>query len=325
MLKNKKHKNTKSISFLFLAIMLIFINILISVSASYYYNSLLLKVYGFVSIVDLIIFVLLYKAAKKSLNTPDLIYNFGFGKYEDFAVVISFLIMPIILIHLVFNGIHSVVNSVVINNSNILLIIPVVIYLLSKIKTITLEKFYKDSNISIFQELVSKRNKYVNMEAFIIISILIQAFIPHTLISLIVYIDIVGALIIVIYLMYLPIKKIRNSLNQLLDKTLPEEILFDFLTVIIEHFNLMCEYKSMRTRQSGEDIFVDIDIIMPSDISLERVSQIENSIKKSLNKKYPNVHPRVYAQPCVRNCIYKENGNCPILKSDNQLKDVSDV
>jgi divalent metal cation (Fe/Co/Zn/Cd) transporter len=320
--KSIKYKNSKALSMLLFAIILVLFNILISILMSYFTNSVILRTYGLVSSVELIIIILLYKSAKKSINTPDLIYNFGFGKYENLAVIISSIIIPIILINTIFNTIYYAESGIsTISNIRLLIIASIIIIIISKIKELALNNFYKNSNISIFKSIVIRTNKLINPELFLLLTIGIQFFILSNFQNINLYFDVICAVILILSLLYLPLKNLRNSLNQLLDKTLPDEILFDFLSVIIEHFNLMCEYKSMRTRRSGEDIFVDIDIIMPSDISLDKVYQIENSIKKSLNMKYPNAHPRVYAQPCIRNCIYKSNGDCPVIKSDNQLKD----
>ncbi len=318
--KSIKYKNSKALSMLVFAIILVIFNILISVSASYYFNSIILKAYGFTSIVDLIIYILLYKASKKSINTPDLIYNFGFGKYENFAIIISALFLPIILIHTLSIGADFLLDGTNLTKANILILIPIIIIIISKIKEFAINNFYSNSNISIFKSIVTRKSTTLNIELLLVISIVFQYFAPLKS-EFLTYIDLLTASALVIFLMYLPLKNLRNSLNQLLDKTLPDEILFDFLSVIIEHFELMCEYKSMRTRRSGDDIFVEIDIVMPSNISLDKVNQIENSIKQALNLKYPNAHPRIYAQSCVRNCIYKDNGNCPILKSGNKIKD----
>lgn len=325
MAKNTKYNNNKALSMLLSAIAMLVITIIISFAASNIYNSILLKVYSLISVVDLLILSLLYQASKKSINTPDLIFNFGFGKHENLAVVISSIILPIIFMHFVYSSAYSVIYSDIAIHNLILIIISAFIALLSKVKEYCINSFYSNSNLLLFKNLMRNKTKSgVNLEILIFAAVTFMTLIQNKIGLNIIYSDIAFSAVIMLYLMYLPLKSLKNAVSQLLDKTLPEEILFDFLSVIIEHFNYMCEYKSMRTRRSGDDIFVDIDIVMPNDIALEKVNHLENSIKSKLCEKYPNAHPRVYAQPCAKNCIYKNNGSCPIL-SDNYLKDTSNV
>ena len=58
----------------------------------------------------------------------------------------------------------------------------------------------------------------------------------------------------------------------------------------------------MHTRKSGKDMFVEIDVVLPPNFTIEQKSRIEEKICNKIKELYPNSIPRLYAVPCVDNC-----------------------
>jgi divalent metal cation (Fe/Co/Zn/Cd) transporter len=79
------------------------------------------------------------------------------------------------------------------------------------------------------------------------------------------------------------------------------------------HTNI-CEYKNIHTRQSGKDIFVELDIILPFDETMEYKDKLEKQISEEIIDYSPNAVPRVYAKACDGKCIINNVRNCPIHK-----------
>ena len=100
----------------------------------------------------------------------------------------------------------------------------------------------------------------------------------------------------------------KEALNQLLDKTVGEEIQMDILTIIVGNLNTFCEFKGVHTRQSGKDLFIEIDLVMPFHYTLEQNYSVETTIKDDVKSKFPDAILRVYSTPCLRDCI--KNGKC---------------
>ncbi len=289
--------------------------------AGFSIDSLLLKSYSYFIFTELLITILLYKAADKTINTPDLIYNYGFGKYENLAVVITFILLAIIFAHTCAAAVSDIINNRIINSYGINLISFIGIFILTMLKSFLFKRFYNNSGISIFKDFISIK-KMAPIEAILLLSAFVQYILSYNELSkLSLYIDSLSAMGLIAFLLAMPSSKIRNSLNQLLDRTLPEETLFDFLSVIIEHYSQFCEYRSMKSRSSGNDIFIEIEVIMHADSTLSDVYNLEKSIKTALKEKYPNIYPKLYAIPCVKNCIYSQKGTCPVLKSAQQAKE----
>ena len=80
----------------------------------------------------------------------------------------------------------------------------------------------------------------------------------------------------------------------------------------------MCEFKTVHTRQSGKDIFIELDIIMPYDYTLEEKFELEKDLKKEIMKKFPTSIPILYVVPCKRDCIYQGKRQCPVKIADSK-------
>jgi divalent metal cation (Fe/Co/Zn/Cd) transporter len=74
----------------------------------------------------------------------------------------------------------------------------------------------------------------------------------------------------------------------------------------------MCAFNSVHTRQSGRDIFIEIDLVMPYDYTLGQLYELEQSILDSLRGKFPTAIPRVYVTPCDGGCEHDGVSSCPI-------------
>jgi divalent metal cation (Fe/Co/Zn/Cd) transporter len=77
----------------------------------------------------------------------------------------------------------------------------------------------------------------------------------------------------------------------------------------------MCEFKSVHTRQSGKDIFIEIDLVMPYDYRLEELYTLESTILDKLHGSFPTAIPRVYVTPCDRSCDHSTGTTCPVKRA----------
>jgi len=311
------------------AIIAVSINSFIGIIVGAVYNLPLFLLVGFVSSAELISLLLLHKAASRTIITPDLEFNYGFGKYEDLSTISTSLILLISLGYFIYSGIMSTSNlsfdAVLgkINHHSIFLnLVIVLIVSLGYAKHKLLQRFYSNSHLTIFKNTLYKKSFMDATPMHYFPLLVFNNAIAEGIGVSENFTAIIMSLIFIVAYLYRPLKNLNITLNNLLDKNLPEPILFDFLSVIIENFNKMCEYKSMRTRQSGEDIFVEIDVVLPYDFTISQAYELELSIKKTLQEKYPNAIPKIYAIPCVPNCVYMQKGSCPVNKIHNVKEDL---
>ncbi len=285
-------------------------------------RSPLFLLFGFLEIVNLIILTLLSKANYKMSYTPDLQYDYGYGKYIDLSNLSRLIIYFFTLIYfsgLLFNvlynsnlGLHY---NFLFTNKLLFVFISVILLIALLLKSRFYNFYYSNSQQEIFKDIFLNKNILKSEEVIFIILSLI-GFLISFFFKLNQYIlQLVIAIIYSGVLLYPLIKNTNKYVNNILDKKLPEPILFDFLSIVIDNHSQFCEYKSMRSRRSGDNIFIEIDIVMPGDATIRDSYQLEMKIHNELKSKYPNAIPRIYMTPCNNNCKNGPN-NCPFQKNN---------
>jgi divalent metal cation (Fe/Co/Zn/Cd) transporter len=110
------------------------------------------------------------------------------------------------------------------------------------------------------------------------------------------YISPVVSLFAVVYLTVGCIKRIKTALNELTDKTLPEEQQMKILNTLTKHYNSYSQFHSISSRKSGEVTMVDIHLSFEEGARVEEVAKLQKQMQEDLNSQLGN---------CIVNIIVK--------------------
>ena len=110
------------------------------------------------------------------------------------------------------------------------------------------------------------------------------------------YISPVVSIFAVVYLTNGCIKRIKTALNELTDKTLPEDQQMKILNILTKHYNIYSQFHSISSRKSGEVTMVDIHLSFEEDARVEDVADLQKQMQEELNSQLGN---------CVVNIIVK--------------------
>lgn len=283
-------------------------------------GSLAVQINGLIAAIDVLNSLMLLVAVKQSVRQPDYVFNYGYGKYESISILLSAALLAFIGGYATYEAILFYGNKSSESGNYILLL---AFSLLSLFFMIGMYKFQKRSSkkfkmsVLEYDAEIWKNDTYIELGVFLnliigaILSYLDYAYIARQ-------IDSAFAIILTAFALRVPLKGSKEALNQLLDKTLPDDIQFDIIAIVAENFNNMCEFKSVHTRRSGKDIFVELDIILPYDYSMKQKFEMEQKVQKEIKTKYSTSISRIYAIPCDGACLNDGKRNCPIhlMKKD---------
>lgn len=279
-------------------------------------HSLAVTTNGLIAGVDIINSLFFFSAVKQSIKTPDVFHTYGYGKYQALAILSGAVLLTIIGFISVFRALSELEIKEIHTNFTILIIFASVSFLLMQIMSRYQKKAAEKHSMPVlaYDSDIWKYDSYI--EILIVINLITGMVISDKITSVsLVIIDICVTLFIFGLALRAPIKHSKQALNQLLDRSLPETIQFDILAVIVENIQKMCEYNGVHTRQAGKDIFIEIDVVMPFDFTLEQVFQTEKNISNMIREKYPAAIPRIYATPCSKDCVHNGEITCPVKKS----------
>lgn len=102
------------------------------------------------------------------------------------------------------------------------------------------------------------------------------------------YLDQVGSIIIAIFIFRVAIGIIINSVNQLVDVSAGDEIIGKIRSVIMRHI-AETQIDVLRTRHHGVRYYVDLEISLPGEMSLDRAHDIAETIAFDIKKELPDV------------------------------------
>ena len=300
-----------------LSVVVCFVLSAIGITLGLMEESLAVLTNGLIAAIDIINSFFFFSAVKHSIKMPDVFHSYGYGKYESLAILSSALLLILISSFTIyqFSEFSAISHDI---NFSILLIFSTFsffamqgMYRIQK-RAVTKNKMpvlEYDSDIWRFDSYIE-----LGVIANLIIGLVLHRYNLHTYASIL---DSVTAVVLIGMATKIPIQHGKNALDQLLDRTLPETIQYDILSVIVENIDKMCEYNGVHTRQAGKDIFIEIDAVMPFDITLNEAFQTEKIILNSLKEKYPNAIPRLYITPCSKDCVHSGKNHCPVKKSLN--------
>lgn len=102
------------------------------------------------------------------------------------------------------------------------------------------------------------------------------------------YISPVVSIIVALYLMTGCIKRIKTSLNELTDKTLPEEDQLKILKVLTRYYNCYSQFHSIDSRKIGESTLIDISLSFEDSTKVEEVINLQKQMQDDLSNQFGN-------------------------------------
>lgn len=279
-------------------------------------DSLAVKTNGIISALDILNSYLFFNAVNMSVRNPDYIFNYGYGKYESISILGSSILLLLVLGYTSIDAISNFGKTDVgESNYYILMMFSSISFLFMRLVYRIQKKSAHKFGMPIleYDAKLWKSDSYIELFVLmnLVVGLILQS-IGYRYIGLIV--DSGVAIALTLFALVVPLQGSKKALNQLLDRTISDEVQMKFLSVVTKNHKNICEFKEIHTRQSGKDIFVELDIILPFDETMEYKDSLEKKMAKEIIELNPNAVPRVYAIACDGKCLDKNIRNCPIHK-----------
>ena len=272
------------------AMSLAFFLVIIKIVAYFITNSLSILSSFIDSSTDLISSFINFLAIKYSLMPADHEHSYGHGKAEPIAGLAQALIIIIMALFLLFNAFQRFGQPVEVIKS-LVGIIVMVISLLSTLLLVSFQSFVIRQTNSIVIKADALHYKG---------DILINLSVIFTLIFVNYYnflwLDSVLAILISFYLIFNSGLIILSSYNELMDSELPDLERKKILNIVLSHPEIL-EVHDLRTRSSGIQNFIQMHIVLDSNISLMDAHKISDTVENLILKDYPNTDIIIHQDP----------------------------
>lgn len=112
------------------------------------------------------------------------------------------------------------------------------------------------------------------------------------------YISPVISIFAIAYLTVGCIKRIKTALNELTDKTLPEEEQMKILNILTRHYDGYSQFHAINSHKSGDVVHIDIHLSFEKDTAFKEILALKKQVQDECDSLFVN---------CVANIIVEEN------------------
>jgi len=123
-------------------------------------------------------------------------------------------------------------------------------------------------------------------------------------------IDSILAIGVAIYILKVALDTIRKPISGLLDEKLPPSQQTVIEDCLRKHSLEVSGFHALRTRRAGSQSYIDLHLVMASDISLEQAHQICDRIEIEIKSTLHEASVTIHAEPCDNECE-----QCPAICS----------
>ena len=102
------------------------------------------------------------------------------------------------------------------------------------------------------------------------------------------YISPVVSIFVAIYLMSGYVKRIRQALTELTDKTLPEEEQMKILSILTRHYDSYSQVHSVNSHKSGDCIRIDMHLSFERNTSFEEILTLKKQMQDEFDSQFGN-------------------------------------
>lgn len=246
------------------------------------------------SISDFLASVLTFFAVSRSSEPADKDHPFGHGKYEDMSGFIEGGLIIFAGFYIIYEALSKLVSGYSINTESMLGIYVMAFAVIANF-IVSSYLFYvakKSDSVSLYADAQHLRTDIFSSLGVLIGLVLIK-------ITGIVALDSIIALIVAVVIMKTGFSISKDTLNNLLDGTLPEEDISKIEKILKNNCSIK-GYKDLKARKAGQCKDIELTIFFEPDLTISEChktcDEIENEMKNILH----NADITIHAEPFIK-------------------------
>ena len=110
------------------------------------------------------------------------------------------------------------------------------------------------------------------------------------------YIAPVVSIFVAIYLMIGYVNRIRQALNELTDKTLPEEDQMKILNILTRYYNSYSQFHSINSHKSGDITRIDLHLSFENSTCPEDIVNLKEQLKDEFDSQFGNCNVNIIVE-----------------------------
>ncbi|TAJ94282.1 MAG: cation diffusion facilitator family transporter [Gammaproteobacteria bacterium] len=242
------------------------------------------------SLLDAVSSILILLAVRHSLTPADQEHRFGHGKAEPLAGLGQAAFITGSSVFLVVEALNHLINPRPVENGFIGLVVTAV----SLVMTIGLLLFQRQV-IARTGSLAIKADSIHYLSDIVLNLSVFAALLLSTYFGL-AQADPIFALGIAVYIIHSAWTIVKHAFDQLMDRELPEADRQRIIQLAIGHREVR-DLHELRTRMAGQDLFIQLHLVLDRGISLFDAHRIADEVEMELRRAFPNADILIHQDP----------------------------
>jgi cation diffusion facilitator family transporter len=248
------------------------------------------------SLLDLFAAIITFSAIRIAAKPADAEHPYGHGKAEDIAGVgqgiLIFIAGGLII--------YAAINRIIKGSSVELVEAGIIVMAVSIVVSIFLSRHLLKVSRRTGSIALEANARNIATDVYSASAVLVGlAIVRFTGLNII---DSVLAIGVAIYILKVAVDTVRKPISGLLDEKLPPSQQAVIEDSIKRHSCEVSGYHALRTRRAGSQSYIDLHLVMASDISLEQAHQICDQIEVEIRSMLYEASVIIHAEPCDNEC-----------------------
>jgi cation diffusion facilitator family transporter len=241
------------------------------------------------SSMDLIAAIIAFFSVRVSDNPPDSRHPYGHGKIENISGVIEALLIFIAAIWIIFEAVKKLTEGVTeLESVGLATIVMVISAIVNTIVSMRLYKVARETNS------VALEADALHLKTDVFTSLGVAAGLVLIMLTGIKWLDPVVAIAVAGFILLESYKLLRKAFSPLLDTAWKDEDI-EILQQRLKRLDV--DYHNLRTRISGNYLFIDLHIQVPEDVSVGEAHMYCDKIENELTDAYRNLSVTIHVEP----------------------------
>lgn len=241
------------------------------------------------SAMDLIAAIIAFFSVRVSDNPPDSRHPYGHGKIENISGVIEALLIFVAAIWIIFEALKKLTEGVSeLESVGLATIVMIISAIVNTIVSMRLYKVARETNS------VALEADALHLKTDVYTSLGVAAGLVLIMLTGIKWLDPVVAIAVAGFILVESYKLLKRAFSPLLDTAWKDE---DIEILQLRLRRLDVNYHNLRTRISGNYLFVDLHIQVPEDVSVGEAHMYCDKIENELTDAYRNISVTIHVEP----------------------------
>lgn len=261
------------------------------------------------SFLDLFSIGITFLAIRMAGEPADEEHPFGHGKMEGISAIVQAVIVLSAAFFIVSSAIQRIIQRTTLELTEAGIGVMLVSIIASIFLSRHLQRVSKATDSTALEALAKNINADIYSAAGVLLGLVVVRFTRLQIL------DPIIALVMVIFILKGVFEVGRRSFWELTDFRLPKEEQEALITLLSEHYHNFAGFHAVRSRRAGSQRFVDLHLVMPSNVSVEKAHELCDHLEQDIKNCLSNASVVIHVEPCSN----KECPGCQVNDCDLRL------